>query len=141
MKITVFVLMAFSILFNSGAHILMKYNTRVDGPWSRNLNPLVSPHVSVLFILGALCFAASIFFYQAVLRTTQLSVAFAVLTGFNFIIIFVYTLAVFRERLHPLQYAGLALTFIGLCLLLAWYTPEQPRTAPHAGETDAGAAP
>ncbi|MFH1707824.1 MAG: SMR family transporter [Planctomycetota bacterium] len=136
MKIAVFAFMALSVLFNSGAHIILKYNARLDGPWTRNLNPLVNPQVSVLFILGALCFATSIFFYQAVLRTAQLSVAFAVLTGFNYIIIMIFSLAFLREGLRPMQYVGLALTFIGLCLLLAWYEPEKkpaPPAVPSAG--------
>ncbi len=113
------------VLFNSGAHILMKYNTRVDGTLSRNLNPLGQPSVSILFALGACCFAISIFFYQAVLRNTDLSIAFSLLTGLNFVILFLYSFLVFREKLTLIQGTGMGLIFIGCLLLLYNYNPEK----------------
>ena len=119
MKASFLVLMALCVLFNSGAHILMKYNTRLHGWMTRNLNPFGdTPQISFLFICGALFFAVSIIFYQAVLRRAHLSIAFSLLTALNYVIIILYSLLVFKDRLRMSQNIGLLLIFIGVFLVL-----------------------
>jgi len=139
MKLRLIVLMGLCVLFNSGAHIIMKYSTRVGGFWSRNINPVGEPRIPVLFVAGALSFAISIIFYLLVLKTAQLSIAFSVLTSLNYIIIILYSVFCFRDRLRPLQYFGLVLIFVGLFFLLYNYSgkgsgteslPVSPEQAP-----------
>lgn len=126
MKLNVFILMGLCVLFNSGAHIIMKYSTRISGFWARNINPLGEPPIPLLFIAGALSFAVSIIFYLLVLKTAQLSIAFSVLTSLNYIIIILYSVFCFRDRLRPLQYFGLVLIFVGLFFLLYNYSGKRP---------------
>ena len=119
MKLQIIILMGLCVLFNSGAHIIIKYSTRlVDGFWARNINPLGGPHIPVLFLAGALSFAISIVFYLLVLKSAQLSIAFSVLTSMNYVIIILYSVLCFRDQLKLTQYFGLVLIFIGLFLLL-----------------------
>lgn len=127
MKLPVVLFMVFTVLFNSGAHIILKYNTRVDNVLSKNINPFMNIHISVLFLFGALCFGISIFFYQLVLRTSELSVAFSILTGSAYTVIIIYSVLMFKEKLRGLQYIGIVLVFIGLFLLLWRYAPQDRR--------------
>ena len=144
MRFQVFLLMGLCVLFNSGAHIIMKYSTRISGFWARNINPLSNPHIPLLFIIGAVSFAVSIVFYLLVLRAAQLSIAFSVLTSLNYIIIIVYSVLFFRDRLTVMQYCGLILVFAGLFLLLYNYSGEPASVSgagPHAQEAGKQALP
>jgi len=127
MKLDLVLLMAGCVLFNSAAHVIMKYSTRVTGLLGRNINPFGSPHVPLLFLGGAASFAVSIVFYLLVLKTARLSIAFSVLTSLNYVIIILYSVFFFNDRLSLLQYAGLVLIFLGLFFLLYDYSGAEER--------------
>ena len=73
MKAQFFVLLALCVVFNAGAHIMMKYAAMIkEGFWARNINPLGTLQIPVLFCVAACSFAVSIVFYMLLLKTAQL---------------------------------------------------------------------
>lgn len=126
-----------ALVLNAAANLMMKIGmTRVQasggllksGPVGAAVTILSSP----VLLAGLICFAANAVFYMFALQSKALkiSLAYPIMVGGGYAIIALVAYAALQERLAPVQWAGVLLILVGVCLVAA-------QTAPHA----AGAGP
>jgi multidrug transporter EmrE-like cation transporter len=116
------ILLGSALVLNAAANILMKYSalrTR-ELPAGAGLVEKLAARLHPAFVVGLILFAMNVFAYQAALRTPRmkLSVAYPVMVSGGYVIILGVSWFLFRERLGPVQYAGVGLILGGIWMVV-----------------------
>ena len=113
-----YIFMLLTILFNSLAHIALKYNALNVSNYVKWNVPVVKRfNITPLFFLAIMCFASSVVFYNRVLEKMQLNIAFPVMNSVVYVIIAFASWYIFKESLSFRNIAGLLLILIGLYMV------------------------
>lgn len=116
-----YLLLALAIVCNAGANILVKIATQKTPlvldqglVWSSLWQAVKNPYL----ILGVLCFGFALLFYSIVLSKINLSIAYPIMTGAGFLIVFLVSALYLKEQILPLHLLGAGLVLAGLWLLV-----------------------
>ncbi len=108
---TAWLMLAASILFNVAGNLLVKQfsaSTEIRGVWD---------YVSVPFVLGVGAFGVGVIFYGRALRDIPIVLAYPIQVGACILIIALFAVAVFGERISVPIALGIALITAGIALL------------------------
>jgi small multidrug resistance pump len=104
-------MLALSILFNVAGNLLVKQfsaTTEVRGLWD---------YVTLPFVLGVAAFGIGVMFYGRALREIPIVLAYPIQVGACILVIALFAVAVFGERIGASDAIGIALIATGIALL------------------------
>jgi multidrug transporter EmrE-like cation transporter len=104
-------MLAGSILFNVVGNLLIKQfstTTELRGLWD---------YAAVPFVLGIVAFGTGVIFYGRALRDIPIVLAYPIQVGACIMIIALFAVAVFGERIGARELLGFALVATGIALL------------------------
>jgi multidrug transporter EmrE-like cation transporter len=108
---TGWILLAGSILFNVAGNLLVKQfsaTTDIRGP---------SDYLAIPFLLGITAFGISVVIHGRALKDLPIVMAYPIQVGACILIIVLFAVAVFGERLNAPDMLGIALIVAGIALL------------------------
>lgn len=104
--------LAVSIVFNVAGNLLVKQfsasTAEIRGPWD---------YVSLPFALGIAAFGMGVIFYGRALKEIPIVMAYPIQVGTCVLVIALFAIAVFGERLGMTEALGIALIVSGIALL------------------------
>jgi len=108
-----------AIVFNAGANILMKAGVMAEPiKLSDGIIPFVLSYITNFKLMaGIACFGIALVFYTKALEKFNLSIAYPMMTSCGLIIVTLWSLFVFHERLSAVQFGGLFMIIGGIWLL------------------------
>jgi multidrug transporter EmrE-like cation transporter len=116
------ILLGSALVLNAAANILMKYSAlrTSELPAGAGFVEKLATRLHPAFVVGLILFAMNVFAYQAALRTPRmkLSIAYPVMVSGGYLIILAVSWFLFRERLGPMQYAGVGLILGGIWMVV-----------------------
>jgi len=114
---TVFLILA--ILFNAGANIMMKtgVTTRPVEGGGNFLDFVLSYITNWQLMLGIAFFGIALVFYTKALEKFNLSIAYPMMTSCGLIIVTLWSIFVFHERLNIYQTGGIFMIIGGIWML------------------------
>ena len=104
-------MLAGSILFNVAGNLLIKQfsaTTELRGPWD---------YAAIPFALGIAAFGTGVIFYGRALKDIPIVLAYPIQVGACIMIIALFAVAVFGERIGARELLGIALVVTGVALL------------------------
>jgi multidrug transporter EmrE-like cation transporter len=115
--------LALALVLNATANLMMKhgavgFRAALDANQDRDLGTWIRilTHNWVL-VLALFFFAANVLIYAYALQAIQISIAYPIMVTVGFAIIAVVAWLTLNERLTPMQWAGIGLILIGVCLV------------------------
>ena len=114
---TIFLILA--ILFNAGANILMKAGVTHDPVKMENGIPafILSYLTNWQLMTGLAFFGIALVFYTKALEKFNLSIAYPLMTSCGLIIVTLWSVLVFQEKLNLYQTGGLFMIIGGIWML------------------------
>ena len=108
-----------AIVFNAGANIFMKAGVMADPvKLSDGIIPFVLSYITNFKLMsGIACFGIALVFYTKALEKFNLSIAYPTMTSCGLLIVTLWSVFMFNERLSMLQICGLFLIVCGLWLV------------------------
>ena len=108
-----------AIVFNAGANILMKAGVMADPvKLSDGIVTFVQSYITNFKLMaGIACFGIALVFYTKALEKFNLSIAYPMMTSCGLIIVTLWSLFVFHERLSAVQFGGLFMIIGGIWLI------------------------
>jgi len=109
-----------ALFFNAFANIFMKYGAKsssVDGAVSGIKALFLSYVTNIPFISGLFFFGIALLFYQKALEKFNLSIAYPIMTSGGIVLITLWSLLFFGEKLSYLQVTGILFIGAGLWLI------------------------
>jgi small multidrug resistance pump len=120
---TSLVFLILAIIFNAGANIMMKGGVSSDpvkiseGVW----NFVMSYLSNWQLMTGLVFFGTALVFYTKALEKYNLSIAYPMMTSCGLIIVTLWSLFVFGEKLSYFQYGGIFMIIGGIWMLnISW---------------------
>jgi len=104
-------MLALSILFNVAGNLLVKQfsaTSEIRG---------ISDYVALPFVLGIAAFGVGVIFYGRALKEIPIVLAYPVQVGACILVIALFAVAVFGERIGASEAVGIALIATGIALL------------------------
>ena len=104
-------MLAVSILFNVAGNLLVKKfsaTTEIRSIWD---------YLAVPFVLGIGAFGLGVIFYGRALRDIPIVLAYPIQVGACILVIALFAVSVFGEKLSPPDLLGIALVVSGIALL------------------------
>jgi len=104
-------MLAGSILFNVAGNLLIKQfsaTSEIRGVWD---------YVALPFVLGIAAFGIGVIFYGRALRDIPIVLAYPIQVGACIMVIALFAVAVFGERIGARELLGFALVATGIALL------------------------
>ena len=104
-------MLALSILFNVAGNLLVKQfsaTSEIRGVWD---------YVALPFVLGIAAFGIGVIFYGRALKDIPIVLAYPIQVGACIVIIALFAVAVFGERIGVRELLGFALVATGIALL------------------------
>jgi len=113
------VFLILAIVFNAGANIFMKAGVMAEPvKLSDGVIPFVLSYLTNLkLMLGILFFGIALVFYTKALEKFNLSIAYPTMTSCGLLIVTLWSVFMFHERLSGMQIGGLFLIVCGLWLV------------------------
>lgn len=117
-SIGVVLLLLAALVCNAAANILVKYGMlrRARLEEGAQATGWMTQFIDPYFLLGVLFFALNLFAYSLALKHFRLSIAYPVMVSGGYAIILLVSWFVFREKLSPAQFSGVAMILVGLWL-------------------------
>lgn len=117
-SIGVVLLLFAALVCNAAANILVKYGMlrRARLEEGAQAAGWMSQFLDPYFLLGVLFFGLNLLAYSLALKHFRLSIAYPVMVSGGYAIILVVSWLVFREKLSPVQFSGVAMILVGLWL-------------------------
>lgn len=114
---TVFLILA--ILFNAGANIFMKSGVVADPVKIENgfVQFVLSYLTNWQLMTGLLFFGIALIFYTKALEKFNLSIAYPLMTSCGLIIVTLWSVFVFQEKLNMIQTGGIFMIIGGIWML------------------------
>jgi multidrug transporter EmrE-like cation transporter len=114
---TIFLILA--IIFNAGANIMMKAGVIANPVKTEGglLNFVISYISNWKLMLGIAFFGIALIFYTKALEKFNLSIAYPLMTSAGLIIVTLWSLFVFQEKLSYLQAGGIFMIIGGIWML------------------------
>ncbi len=114
------ILLCSALVLNATANVLLKYSAnRVSlQPAGSTLLARAMTYLQPAFIVGLLLFAMNVFAYQAALRSLRISIAYPIMVSGGYVLILLASWFLFRERMAPIQFGGVALILAGIWLVV-----------------------
>ncbi|MBO4711286.1 small multidrug resistance protein [bacterium] len=108
-----------AIVFNAGANILMKAGVMAEPvKLSDGIIPFILSYITNFKLMsGIACFGIALVFYTKALEKFNLSIAYPMMTSCGLIIVTLWSLFMFHERLSAVQFGGLFMIIGGIWLL------------------------
>jgi multidrug transporter EmrE-like cation transporter len=116
----IYLVLALAILFNAGANILIKIAMQKSPVLIEQgavAGSLLQAVKNPLLLLGVTFFGLALVAYSAVLSKINLSIAYPVMTGAGFLIVFFVSALYLREQISYLHVLGSVLILAGVWLL------------------------
>ena len=104
-------MLAFSILFNVAGNLLVKQFSA-----SREIHG-ASDYLAIPFLLGIAAFGTGVIFYGRALQDIPIVLAYPIQVGACILVIALFAVAVFGERIGVREVLGIALVATGIVLL------------------------
>ena len=104
-------MLGLSILFNVAGNLLVKQfstTSEIRGVWD---------YVAVPFLLGIAAFGIGVFFYGRALKDIPIVLAYPIQVGACILVIAIFAVAVFGERISASDVLGIALVASGIAHL------------------------
>ena len=104
-------MLAGSILFNVAGNLLIKQfsaTSEIRGVWD---------YVALPFVLGIAAFGIGVIFYGRALKDIPIVLAYPIQVGACVLVIALFAVAVFGERIGARELVGIALVATGIALL------------------------
>lgn len=105
-------MLALSILFNVAGNLLVKQFSATSGEIRR-----LWDYVALPFVLGIAAFGVGVIFYGRALKEIPIVLAYPIQVGACILVIAVFAVAVFGERIGASDALGIALIATGIVLL------------------------
>lgn len=108
-----------AIVFNAGANIFMKAGVMADPvKLSDGIFPFVLSYITNFKLMSGIAFfGIALVFYTKALEKFNLSIAYPMMTSCGLIIVTLWSLFVFQEKLSAVQFGGLFMIIGGIWLL------------------------
>ncbi|MGI6393298.1 MAG: SMR family transporter [bacterium] len=108
-----------AILFNAGANIMMKAGVTANPVKTEGgvLNFIVSYVTNWQLMTGLVFFGVALIFYTKALEKFNLSIAYPLMTSAGLIIVTLWSIFVFQERLSIIQTGGIFMIIGGIWML------------------------
>jgi Membrane transporters of cations and cationic drugs len=108
-----------AIVINATGNILMKAGVMAEPvKLSDGIIPFVLSYLTNFkLMIGIICFGIALVFYTKVLERINLSIAYPMMTSCGLIIVTLWSLFVFHEKLSAVQFGGLFMIIGGIWLL------------------------
>ena len=108
-----------AIVFNAGANIFMKAGVMADPvKLSDGILPFVLSYITNFKLMSGIAFfGIALVFYTKALEKFNLSIAYPMMTSCGLIIVTLWSLFVFQEKLSAVQFGGLFMIIGGIWLL------------------------
>jgi multidrug transporter EmrE-like cation transporter len=119
LSVVEFFVLVVAIVFNASANILLKFGMQkapqisVVGLKGMLLNSITNVYVW----LGLVSFGVAFVFYSVVLTKMKLGVAYPVMTSAGFVIVTLFAVFLFDEKMSWLKIAGIAVIALGIWLV------------------------
>jgi multidrug transporter EmrE-like cation transporter len=119
LSVVEFFVLVIAIVFNASANILLKFGMQkapqisVVGLKGMLLNSITNVYVW----LGLVSFGVAFVFYSVVLTKMKLGVAYPVMTSAGFVIVTLFAVFLFDEKMSWLKIAGIAVIALGIWLV------------------------
>ena len=116
----IYFVLVLAILFNAGANILIKIAMRKSPVLIEQgavIGSLLQAVKNPWLLIGVSFFGLALVAYSAVLSKINLSIAYPVMTGAGFLIVFLVSAFYLREQLSYMHILGGALILAGVWLL------------------------
>lgn len=115
---TVHIILAFAIICNAVANILIKESMKAKQLDIGNLGETFRAIVfNPTLLVGVFCFGLALAAYSFVLSEVKLSIAYPIMTSLGFLIVVSYSFAILHEQLTGIQVGGLALILAGVWMV------------------------
>ncbi len=106
------------VLFNSLAHVLLKYNAVTRGSLTKvSILQIKTTYLQPLFIAAILCFGLSVIFYNHVLTRLNLSFAFPLLNSMTYVMVIFLSIIIFHESVSLFKLSGILLIIAGITIV------------------------
>ncbi|HEY3244561.1 MAG TPA: SMR family transporter [Phycisphaerae bacterium] len=122
-----------ALLMNAIANLLMKVGaSRAQGGGGLLQNGLAGGVVTILktpaLLIGLVCFALNAGFYMYALQSDRLkiSLAYPIMVGGGYALIATVAYLFLQERLSGLQWLGVSMILLGVCIVAGATSPGHP---------------
>lgn len=108
-----------AVIFNAGANIMLKAAMRNSpivldhGVLATFTQAIKNPHL----IAGVMLFGLALAAYSIVLSRINLSIAYPIMTGSGFLLVFLFSALFFKENITAVHLMGSALILAGVYIL------------------------
>ena len=132
------VALTLALVLNSAANLMMKFGVkRLVGPGAAVASGggvgLAALLTNWVLIAGLVCFATNVVFYVYALSGIKISIAYPLMVGGGFAIIALVAWRFLGETLSPIQWMGIVLILIGVCLVAQMRTAAASCPGPVSG--------
>ena len=119
MNLIDFFILVVAIVFNASANILLKFGMQ-NAPQISVVglkNMLLNSITNVYVWLGLISFGVAFIFYSVVLTKMKLGIAYPIMTSAGFVIVTLFAVFLFDEKMSWLKIAGIAIIALGIWLI------------------------
>jgi len=114
-----FFILVVAIVFNASANILLKFGMQKTQQMSDvGLKGMLLNSITNVYVwLGLISFGVAFIFYSVVLTKMKLGIAYPIMTSAGFVIVTLFAVFLFDEKMSWLKIAGIAIIALGIWLI------------------------
>ncbi|HON26853.1 Small multidrug resistance protein [Mesotoga infera] len=119
MNLIDFFILVVAIVFNASANILLKFGMQKTQQMSDvGLKGMLLNSITNVYVwLGLISFGVAFIFYSVVLTKMKLGIAYPIMTSAGFVIVTLFAVFLFDEKMSWLKIAGIAIIALGIWLI------------------------
>ena len=119
MNLIDFFILVVAIVFNASANILLKFGMQKTQQMSDvGLKGMLLNSITNVYVwLGLISFGVAFIFYSVVLTKMKLGIAYPIMTSAGFVIVTLFAVFLFDEKMNWLKIAGIAVIALGIWLV------------------------
>ncbi len=114
-----FFILVVAIVFNASANILLKFGMQKTPQMSDvGLKGMLLNSITNVYVwLGLISFGVAFIFYSVVLTKMKLGIAYPIMTSAGFVIVTLFAVFLFDEKMSWLKIAGIVIIALGIWLI------------------------
>ncbi len=114
-----FFILVVAIVFNASANILLKFGMQKTQQMSDvGLKGMLLNSITNVYVwLGLISFGVAFIFYSVVLTKMKLGIAYPIMTSAGFVIVTLFAVFLFDEKMSWLKIAGIVIIALGIWLI------------------------
>ncbi|MBP8661002.1 MAG: small multidrug resistance protein [Mesotoga sp.] len=119
MNLIDFFILVVAIVFNASANILLKFGMQKTQQMSDvGLKGMLLNSITNVYVwLGLISFGVAFIFYSVVLTKMKLGIAYPIMTSAGFVIVTLFAVFLFDEKMSWLKIAGIVIIALGIWLI------------------------